>query len=84
MSTTWRLCLTSIEHSKVNTSKVVDKYLNKYLNKVDTDNLLTGGMTVQQVREAVELLEPLFAAEGITPSSNVMMQAIMQMHRDAA
>jgi hypothetical protein len=63
--------------------KVVDKSF-KYLNKVDTDNLLTGGMTVQQVREAVELLEPLFAAEGITPSSNVMRQAIMQMHRDAA
>jgi biotin operon repressor len=75
---------TGIEHSKVNTSKVVDKYLNKYLNKVDTDNLIEGGMTVQQVREAVELLEPLFAAEGITPSSNVMKQAIMQMHQDAA
>lgn len=63
--------------------KVVDKSF-KYLNKVDTDNLIQGGMTVQQVREAEEMLAPLFEAEGITPSSNVMMQAIMQMHRDAA
>jgi hypothetical protein len=50
----------------------------------EVEQLLTSGMTVEQVREAEELIAPLFAAEGITPSSNVMMQAIMQMHRDAA
>jgi flagellar biosynthesis chaperone FliJ len=46
--------------------------------------LLDSGMTVEQVREAEELIAPLFAAEGITPSGSVMCQAVMQMHRDAA
>jgi hypothetical protein len=54
------------------------------MNNREVQELIDNGMTVEQVREAEELIAPLFAAEGITPSSNVMMQAIMQMHRDAA
>ena len=76
------------EHSKRSIKTVKG---NKDLNNLKTvmgnqevKELLDSGMTVEQVREAEELITPLFAAEGITPSSNVMMQAIMQMHRDAA
>jgi DNA-binding Lrp family transcriptional regulator len=76
------------EHSKRSIKTVKG---NKDLNNLKTvmgnqevKELLDSGMTVEQVREAEELIAPLFAAEGITPSSNVMMQAIMQMHRDAA
>jgi hypothetical protein len=54
------------------------------MSNQQVQGLIDTGMTVEQVREAEELITPLFAAEGITPSSNVMMQAIMQMHRDAA
>jgi hypothetical protein len=50
----------------------------------EVKELIDNGMTVEQVREAEELIAPLFAAEGIAPSSAVMCQAIMQMHRDAA
>jgi biotin operon repressor len=60
------------------------KNLNTVMNNQQVKELIDNGMTVEQVREAEELIAPLFAAEGITPSSNVMMQAIMQMHRDAA
>jgi biotin operon repressor len=76
------------EHSKRSIKTVKG---NKDLNNLKTvmgnqevKELLDSGMTVEQVSEAEELITPLFAAEGITPSSNVMMQAIMQMHRDSA
>jgi hypothetical protein len=49
----------------------------------EIEKLIDNGMTIEQVREAEELIAPLFAAEGLTPSSAVMSQAILQMHRDA-
>jgi predicted transcriptional regulator len=53
------------------------------LNNQEIEKLIDNGMTPEQVREAEELIAPLFAAEGLTPSSSVMSQAILQMHRDA-
>jgi hypothetical protein len=53
------------------------------LNNQEIEKLIDNGMTLEQVREAEELIAPLFAAEGLTPSSTVMSQAILQMHRDA-
>jgi DNA-binding transcriptional regulator LsrR (DeoR family) len=76
------------EHSKRSIKTVKGKEdlnnLKTVMGNQEVEQLLTSGMTVQQVREAEELIAPLFAAEGITPSSAVMAQAIMQMHRDAA
>jgi biotin operon repressor len=78
----------SEEHIKDSIKVIKDKNsfnnLKTVMNNQDVQELIDNGMTVEQVREAEELIAPLFAAEGITPSSNVMMQAIMQMHRDAA
>lgn len=48
------------------------------------DACVREGMTQTQVRDACEILLPLFTAEGITPSGHVLAQAVMQMHRDAA
>jgi biotin operon repressor len=78
----------SEEHTKRGLKEVIYKEslknLNTVMNNREVKELLDSGMTVEQVREAEELIAPLFAAEGLTPSSAVMCQAIMQMHRDAA
>jgi DNA-binding transcriptional ArsR family regulator len=77
------------EHSIKDSIKVIDKKeLNKYLDSyeqlevVDVQRLLTC-MTHVQVREAMDTLLPLFAAEGLNPSSHILADAILQMHRDA-
>jgi biotin operon repressor len=78
----------SEEHTKRGIKEVIYKEslknLNTVMNNREVEELINSGMTVEQVREAEELIAPLFAAEGLTPSSAVMAQAIMQMHRDAA
>ena len=78
----------SEEHTKRGLKEVIYKEslknLNTVMNNQEVKELLDSGMTVEQVREAEDLIAPLFAAEGIAPSSAVMAQAIMQMHRDAA
>jgi hypothetical protein len=80
--------LNSLEHSKESIKVIKDKNsfnnLKTVMGNQEVKELLDSGMTVEQVREAEELIAPLFAAEGIAPSSTVMCQAIMQMHRDAA
>ncbi len=79
--------LNTVEHSKESIKVIKDKNsfnnLKTVMGNQEVKELLDSGMTVEQVREAEELIAPLFAAEGITPSSAVMCQAIMQMHRDA-
>jgi biotin operon repressor/cytochrome c556 len=78
----------SEEHIKESIKVIKDKNsfnnLKTVMNNQQVKELIDNGMTVEQVREAEELIAPLFAAEGIAPSSAVMCQAIMQMHRDAA
>ena len=76
--------ITRIEHTKRGLKESLFKDLKTVMGNQEVKELLDSGMTVQQVREAEELIAPLFAAEGIAPSSAVMCQAIMQMHRDAA
>lgn len=48
------------------------------------DACVGAGMTPEQVRDACALLLPLFAAEGLTPSDRVLIDSILQLHRDAA
>ena len=60
-----------------------DSLKNTVMGNEQIEMLIDNGMTVDQVREAELLIAPLFAAEGLTPSSAVMSQAILQMHRDA-
>jgi DNA-binding Lrp family transcriptional regulator len=80
--------LNTEEHYKESIKVIKDKNsfnnLKTVMGNQEVKELLDSGMTVEQVREAEELIAPLFAAEGLTPSSAVMAQAIMQMHRDAA
>ena len=78
------------EHSIKDSIKVIskdssNKYLDSYgqLEKEDSERLLTC-MTHEQVREGLETLVPLFKAEGLTPSSKVLADSILQYHRDAS
>lgn len=77
------------EHSNKDSIKVINKEeVNKYLESyaqlevVDVERLLAC-MTGAQVREGLDTLLPLFAAEGLNPVSHVLADAILQMHRDA-
>ena len=76
----------SEEHYKGSIKVIKDKNsfnnLNTVMNNQQVKELIDNGMTVEQVREAEELIAPMFAAEGIKPSGSVMAQAIAQMHRD--
>lgn len=75
----------SEEHYKesIKSKSYKDSLKNTVMGNEQIKNLIDNGMTIEQVREAEELIAPLFAAEGLTPSSAVMSQAILQMHRDA-
>jgi biotin operon repressor len=75
----------SEEHYKesIKSNEYKDSLKNTVMGNQEIKMLIDNGMTVEQVREAEELIAPLFAAEGLTPSSAVMSQAILQMHRDA-
>jgi DNA-binding transcriptional ArsR family regulator len=75
----------SEEHYKesIKSNEYKDSLKNTVIGNQEIKMLIDNGMTIEQVREAEELIAPLFAAEGLTPSSAVMSQAILQMHRDA-
>jgi biotin operon repressor len=75
----------SEEHYKesIKSNEYKDSLKNTVMGNQEIKMLIDNGMTIEQVREAEELIAPLFAAEGLTPSSAVMSQAILQMHRDA-
>jgi DNA-binding transcriptional ArsR family regulator len=75
--------ITRIEHTKESLKESLYKDLKTVMGNQEIKMLIDNGMTIEQVREAEELIAPLFAAEGLTPSSAVMSQAILQMHRDA-
>ena len=48
----------------------------------DFDFLIDNKMKPEQIEEALATLLPLFAAEGLTPTSKVLADSILQMHRD--
>jgi len=52
------------------------------LHNQDLQQLVSDGMTAQQIKDALETLLPLYRAEGITPSSHVLMAGIRQLVAD--
>jgi len=52
------------------------------LNNQEIAQLVSDGMTAQQVKDALDTLLPLYRAEGITPSSHVLMAGIRQLVAD--
>lgn len=68
---------TNNEHIVENIYKVKHSY--KQLKKSEMERLLSV-MTIEQLDEAMDTLMPLFKAEGIEPSSRVLMDSILQLH----
>ena len=67
--------------------KVKDKVKDKpsvlgNLEVQDFDLLIEARMTPEQIEECLEHLLPLFRAEGLNPSSKVLADSILQLHRD--
>jgi DNA-binding transcriptional regulator YhcF (GntR family) len=66
--------------------KVKDKNINKLnivLNNQELFELIETGLTESEIAEDLDILLPLFQAEGINPSSRVLADSILQLHRDA-
>ena len=80
---------TDIEHrEEYIKSKGKDKVINKpnvlhNLEVSDFDSLIDNKMTPEQIEDALATLLPLFAAEGLTPTSAVLTDSILQLSRDA-
>ncbi len=75
-----------IEHKNKTTCEEV--YLKEednmsVLHNQDLQQLVSDGMSAQQVKDALDTLLPLYAAEGIKPSSAVLMAGIRQLQADA-
>ena len=83
-TTTSRGCT---EHmNKGYTDDVKDKNINKLnivLNNQELFELIETGLTEAEIAEDLDILLPLFQAEGLSPSSRVLADSILQMHRDA-
>ena len=66
--------------------KVKDKNINKLnivLNNQELFELIETGLTESEIAEDLDILLPLFQAEGLSPSSRVLADSILQLHRDA-
>jgi hypothetical protein len=53
------------------------------LHNQDLQQLVSDGMSAQQVKDALDTLLPLYQAEGIKPSSAILMAGIRQLQADA-
>lgn len=74
--TTSRGCAEHKEHS-------IKKVVN-VLHNSEVERLIEVGMNVEQIKESLDTLLPIYQAEGLTPTSQLLADSILQMHRDTA
>ena len=65
----------------VHNTKNIDTYIQ--LSTTEIKKLKEIGMTTDDISQAYDTLADLFAAEGVRPSASVMVESILQLHRDA-
>jgi len=70
------------ERIKRGIQEVLYKRLLDCLCNSDIDLLIEGGLTIEQVAENLDILLPLYRAEGIEPSSSVLAIGIRQLQAD--
>ena len=79
---------TQEEHSRDKVIEVIELKIKdkpnvlRNLEVQDFDSLIEARMTPEQIEECLEHLLPLFRAEGLNPSSRVLADSILQLHRD--
>ena len=69
----------SINNNNLNTIK---ERLELVLNNQTVDKLLEFGMTERDIDECLTTLLAVYAAEGITPKEQHLVEGLMQLHRD--
>ena len=53
------------------------------LNNREVEELTREGITTKQIADSLDTLLPLYAAEGIKPSSAILIAGIRQLQADA-
>jgi hypothetical protein len=53
------------------------------LCNLEVDELIAGGLTVEQIADSLDTLLPLYRAEGIEPTGAVLVEGIRQLQADA-
>lgn len=52
------------------------------LNNKEVNELIAKGLTKKEIADSLDILQPLYAAEGIKPTSAVLMAGILQLKAD--
>jgi len=79
---------TQEEHSRDKVIEVIELKIKDKPNVLgnldvsDFDSLIEARMTPEQIADCLEHLLPLFRAEGLNPTSRVLADSILQLHRD--
>lgn len=73
----------SEEHIRESIKEDSFKELKTVLHNSEVDELIAGGLTVEQIADSLDTLLPLYAAEGIEPSSAILAEGIRQLQADA-
>ena len=70
------------ERTHIDSSTSINN-IKTVLNNQELFELIETGLTEVEIAEDLDILLPLFQAEGISPSSRVLADSILQMHRNA-
>jgi len=70
------------ERTPIDSSTSINN-IKTVLNNQELFELIETGLTESEIAEDLDILLPLFQAEGISPSSRVLADSILQMHRNA-
>jgi DNA-binding transcriptional regulator GbsR (MarR family) len=54
------------------------------LGNFEIEKIKAAGLTERQIADSLDTLLPIYQAEGLTPSSQLLADSILQMHRDTA
>ena len=71
------------EHIRESLNKDSFKDLKTVLGNSEVEELIAHGLTIEQISDSLDTLLPLYAAEGITPTSAVLVDGIRQLQADA-
>ena len=70
------------EVNGINGITIIKSSTKLCLGNLALQTLIDAGMTERQIESDLAVLVPLFQAEGIEPSDNVLVSSILQMRRD--
>jgi len=70
------------ERTPIDSSTSINN-IKTVLNNQELFELIETGLTEVEIAEDLDILLPLFQAEGISPSGRVLADSILQMHRNA-